>query len=188
MVILSRRASWNERDLEIKADPRHGGDIVNGMSLIADSKGLDTPGRDMREAISDESDMNVAGAKRYSGLAAKATYIGLDRPDCQFSAREAWLSMCKPLEKYWVPVKRIARYLIHTPGLIIECSFAEYSDNVIVMHTASERGSCRTTRRSRSGGVLCVGGPRCKVVERDAWSRRSILGRNRGMHHRTGRP
>lgn len=76
----------------------------------------------------------------------------VDRPDLQFSAKEACPSMTKPMEKDWVPLKRLARYMIRAPELVVEYGFVGSADDGgEVVHTVVDWGSCGTTCRSLSG-------------------------------------
>lgn len=82
-------------------------------------------------------------------LVARANYIGLDRPDLQFCAKEAFRSMSKPWEKVWVLLKMFVTYPIHEAGLVIEYRFEECGDEGVVV--------VYTNIRSTSGAVLCIG-------------------------------
>lgn len=55
-------------------------------------------------------------------------------------------------------LKRMARYLVHAPEFAIEHGFEQSAEEGIVVYTDIDWGSCRTTGRSTSGGVICVGG------------------------------
>lgn len=52
----------------------------------------------------------------------------------QIYAKEACSSMSKPREKDWTLLRRMARYLIRAPELVIEYKFEESCDEGIVMH------------------------------------------------------
>lgn len=79
--------------------------------------------------------------------------------------------MRRPREKGWVLLKRIARYLVHAPDFVIEYKFEQSAEQGTVLYTDSDWGSCRITRRSTSGGVLCIGGGICQCMQCEAWSR-----------------
>lgn len=118
-VILNREVSWRRDGVEVKADPRHAEKIVKDMGLAPGSKG-DSPGTDVQEEGCGEKEMNSSDAKRHRGLAARANYVGLGRPDSQFCTKEACRSTSIAREKDWVLLKRIAKYLIHAPEVVIE--------------------------------------------------------------------
>ena len=46
-----------------------------------------------------------------SGVAARATYVALDRVDVQFAAKEACRATAAPKQSSWMPLKRLARCL-----------------------------------------------------------------------------
>lgn len=186
MVILNRKVSLCKGVLELKAQGCRE-DIVRGMGLAFRPKGLGVPGKAANEGDGDEKEMCAADAKRYRGLAARANNVGLDRPGLLFCAKEACRSMSKPWEKDWVLLKRIAWHLIHRPELVNDNKFDRPCDEGIVMYTDSGWCSCRATRRSTSGGVLCVGG---HVVR--TWSaaqgRVALSSAKPSLRHRAGWP
>lgn len=59
------------------------------MCLAPGLNWLDSPGKDVQEEGCGEKEMHATGAKRYRGLAARANYIGLDRPDWKICGKEA---------------------------------------------------------------------------------------------------
>ena len=51
-------------------------------------------------------------------MAARANYLGLDRPDIQYTTKEICRNMSKPQKKHWEKLKRLARYLVMYPKLV----------------------------------------------------------------------
>ena len=51
-------------------------------------------------------------AKRYASLAARANYLGLDRPDITFIAKELMRRLSCPDQSDYKKLKRLARYLV----------------------------------------------------------------------------
>ena len=90
IVILGRTVRWGEDKVEIEADARHGRIIREQMGIQDDSNSLSAPSA--REELGDGKQDQALGrhdAKWYRGVAARANYLGLDRPDLQFSVKEA---------------------------------------------------------------------------------------------------
>lgn len=139
-----------------KAD-REGGGAADGVDR--------TRRASMRGEDGDGKELNLADAKRYSGLGARANYV------CPKAAR-SFLS--RKREKDWVLLKRIASHLVRAPELVVEYMFEQSMSNGIVVHTDSVLGSYRTTWRSTSRSVLCVRGPCCQDMECDAGSRSAL--------------
>ena len=96
-------------------------------------------------------------AKEYRALAARANYLSLDRPDIQCAAKEACRDMSQPTTRSLARMKRLARYLLEFPQVIIRYG-AEGSDEAIDVYSDSDWAGCPRTRRSTTGGVLIVDG------------------------------
>ena len=74
------------------------------------------------EEVADElSKIETTG---FRGLAARANYLAQDRPDVQFSAKEICRRMSRPRQRDWESLKRLARYLVRYPELIISLASA----------------------------------------------------------------
>lgn len=69
--------------------------------------------------------MNAVNAKRYRLLVARAKYVGVDRADVQFSAREAFRRTSRPRVWDWAKLRRLAWYLLHVLELAVEHRFGE---------------------------------------------------------------
>lgn len=73
--------------------------------------------------------------------------------------RELCRSMSRPLVGDWARLKKLARCLLCALELAIEYRLAESMHGREVVCTGSDSGSCRETRRSRSGlafGSCCT--------------------------------
>ena len=82
IVILNRKVSWNGEALHLQPDPKHRTAILEAFGLKEDSKGLTIPSD--REEVTEEQDadlLNPFEATKFRSLAARANYLGLDRPD-----------------------------------------------------------------------------------------------------------
>ena len=76
------------------------------------------PGK-RREAKESEEELNIAEARRFRGLAARANYLAQDRPDIQFAAKELCRNMAVPKMDDWDNMKRLGRYLVKNPAMQI---------------------------------------------------------------------
>ena len=90
----------------------------HGTTIAAElrKRGLDP------EAIEpSDADDELQGSEviRYRVLAARINYLSQDRVDVQFAAKEARRGMSKPNKKDHRKLKRLARYLIQHPRLIL---------------------------------------------------------------------
>lgn len=65
MAILNRKVCWMEWGLELRADSRHAEEIVTGMGLSKESKGLDALGKERPDEEEGGGEgMNAGDAKR----------------------------------------------------------------------------------------------------------------------------
>ena len=100
--------------------------------------------------------LDAEAASRYRGLAARANYLALDRPDIQFAVKEIARRMSRPTEADWSLLKRLARYLIKAPrGVTHYCWQA--MPRRIDTYVDSDWAGCTRTRRSTSGGAAKFG-------------------------------
>eukprot|EP00974_Lingulodinium_polyedra_P095560 9261497-Lingulodinium_polyedra.AAC.1 len=65
--------------------------------------------------------------------------------------------MSNPTKGAWRKLKRIARYFIGVRRIVQEFR-ADGDERVIEVFTDSDWAGCRETRKSVSGGVICLGG------------------------------
>ena len=90
--------------------------ILEDMGLETGSKGLEAPvvkERAEEHSEEDEEEMNKEEASRSRAIAARANYLGIDRPDLQYAVKEACRSMAAPKQGCWAKLKRLARYLLN---------------------------------------------------------------------------
>jgi len=103
---LGRLVSWSDDGIRIKADPKHAEAIKKYCGLDDKSKGLNHPGKKPESIdMSSEGGSSVELVKdkkritEYRGMAATANYLGQDRVDVQFAAKELCRSMSNPTEE-----------------------------------------------------------------------------------------
>ena len=91
----------------------------------------------------------------FRAVAARGNYLGQDRMDMQFAAKEISRFMSKPEEQDWRSAKRLARYLKDNRRVVIMYKYQKLPWKVIVW-SDSDFAGCQRTGRSTSGGVVDV--------------------------------
>ena len=86
-----------------------------------------------------------------------------------FSVKELMRKLSSPTEDDWQKLKRVGRYLLTTPRLVMEFPWQALSDKLVV-YTDADHAGCLRTRKSTSGGVIVWGRAVLK-----AWSRTQTL-------------
>ena len=94
---------------------------------------------------------------RCKGLAARANFMGIDRPDVQFSAKEASRQMATPRKQDMDKLLRIGKYLFGDKARgHVTFKWGEETD-MLNIYADSDWAGCRATRTSTSGGIVCWG-------------------------------
>ena len=109
------------------------------------------------EAAEREVELGPYVATEFRGLAARANYLSLDRPDIQFATKEICREMAKPTERGMLKMKRLARYLLQFPRIVLRYKPNVEDDGVIDAYSDSDWAGCIRTRKSTSGGVMMLG-------------------------------
>ena len=97
----------------------------------------------------------MADFTRFRGQAARANYLGPDRPDLIYSAKEDCRGMSCPTDLHQAPLKRMARYLRSRPRLVFK--FDHQQADHIDTYADTDWAGCPRSRRSTSGGCIMVG-------------------------------
>ena len=100
--------------------------------------------------------LGAQDAKAFRGLAARLNYLGQDRPDLQFAAKEVSRRMARPSSKDWALLKHVGRYLGGAPRAVQKF---EWQAQPVVYDTFvdSDWAGCPSTCRSTSGGAVRLG-------------------------------
>ena len=109
------------------------------------------------EVVEVEAELESHVATEFRGLAARANYLSLDRPDIQFATEEICREMAKPTEKGMSKMKRLARYLLQFPRVVLEYHPSAEECGIIDVYSDSDWAGCVRTRKSTSGGVMMMG-------------------------------
>ena len=157
--ILGRKILWGERAIHYQADPKHALRVVEEMGLGSGSRAVDSPIE--KEVVSDDGEelLEKEQAGRFRRVAATLNYLAVDRPDIQYATKEVCRGMAAPAVKHMVMLKRIGRYLLNKPVVVIEFTESPEEDlETVVGYCDTDWAGCRRTRKSTSGGMLVVGG------------------------------
>ena len=153
--ILSRIVSWNEQGIQYEPDQRHVETVIKTLGLEK-GKSVVTPGA--KDKLDTDSDKAIEGAQAtlYRSLTMRLSYLAQDRPDIQFSCKELAKGMSSPTEGDWLKLKRLGRYLIDKPRVVLNF---DYQDPVSFVDSRvdTDHAGCIKTRKSTNGGALTFG-------------------------------
>ena len=154
-VILNRIIRWGSEGIEYEADPRQVEKLIAECGM-ADTNSVATPGvRASFEQTENDSELPPHLHTAFRGSAARANYLAADRPDCQFAAKEICRWMSKPTQHAWQALKRLCRYLVGLPRLIMHFRWQEVDQ--VDVYTDTDWAGCPRTRKSTSGGCVVLG-------------------------------
>ena len=157
--ILNRIVSVGENGLEYEADQRHAEIVMRDLGVHEGSKGLSTPGSTQESSYDQGGHSKVGefpGDSVYRAVAARSNYLGQDRFDMQFAAKELSRFMSAPEPYDWSSAKRLARYLKDHKRVIVDFAYQELPKEIVVWSDTDFAG-CKRTRKSTSGGVVMFG-------------------------------
>ena len=156
--VLNRIVRWTPEGYELEGDPRHAELVVEQLGLES-ATSLSAPGIDVAESQpGDDADreLDAVWAKLYRGIAARCNYMAADRPELQFSVKEACREMSRPTKGAWDKLVRIGRYLKGQPRLVWKFPL-QLMPITIDVYVDSNWAACRRSRKSTSGGVAVLG-------------------------------
>ena len=155
--ILNRVVTWEDDGLVYEPDQRHSELIVKQLGLGESTKALSTPGEKNR--MTDESDLAVfvdGDIRSYRSMTMRASYLAQDRPDITFAAKELARSMQAPTVGDWRALKRLGRYLIGRPRVVLRFE-RQHMPTRFDCSVDTDWAGCVRTRRSTNGGALLLG-------------------------------
>ena len=119
-------------------------------------KSVTTPG--VREKISAETEKALEGATAtlYRSMVMRLNYLAQDRPDIQFACKELAKGMSSPTEGHWQSLKRLGRYLVFRPRLVLNYDYQSHS-TFLDSRVDTDHAGCIRTRKSTNGGALTLG-------------------------------
>ena len=156
MTILNRCIEWRKNEIWYEADPRHAEILVRELGL-KDKRPVVTPG--INTVIKEgEDDPHLDGefSTKYRQIIARCNFITQDRPDAQYSVKEAAKGMANPRKSDREKLIRIGKYLLGKPRYVIKLSPQKDIDPINAYGDSDFAGDL-TTRKSTSGGLACLG-------------------------------
>ena len=117
--VLNRVLTWTPDGIQYEADQRHAELIVQQQNL-GGAKAVSTPGEEVKphEKEDNAEVLNQKDAHEYRGLAARANYLAMDRPDIQYAVKEICRSMAVPTVGAKKNMKSLGRYLVGRPRVV----------------------------------------------------------------------
>ena len=155
--VLNRVICVTEAGWEYEPDQRHAELIVEMMQL-KDANPVSTPGEDEKRWEEEENRVPLAEekARRFRQVAARANYLASDRPDIQYAVKEICRQMAFPTEGGWNMLKRLGRYLVGKPRMVLEYNW-QGREVEVEAFSDSDWGGCRKSGKSTSAGALMIG-------------------------------
>ena len=114
ITILGRTLRWTKDGLEYEGDEKHRKEILKSWGLgdgTNDSKVWKVKVKE-EDDVNSKEELDAGMAKQFRGMAARISYMGQDRSDVQFAAREICTEMAKPTIGGMMRTKKMARYLV----------------------------------------------------------------------------
>jgi hypothetical protein len=100
--------------------------------------------------------MGDKSESKFRAVAASGNYLGQCRMDMQYAAKEISRFVSKQEEQDWRAARRIARYLKDLRSVVLEHTYQELPEKVVIWSDTDVAG-CGRTRKSTSGGVVMFG-------------------------------
>ena len=95
-------------------------------------------------------------ATKFRRIIARGNFMAMDRPDVQYAVKELSSGMANPCMHHWKGLIRLGKYLKNKPRYIIN---VKYQKRGLLLNTFTDSdwaGDLRT-RKSTSGGMICIG-------------------------------
>jgi hypothetical protein len=162
--ILNRTLRIDGDHLIYEADAKHARVLCEQLGLEEGSKGLDSP-CSKSEVNEDDPLLERDEVRRYRGLAARASYLAMDRIDLMFAAKETCREMSAPRKSAWGRLKKLARYLLKYPRAEWRFPMGVFEELKMRVYSDSDWAGCKASRKSTSGGLITLDG-----IALRAWS------------------
>ena len=160
---LNRIVRWcsdGVERIELEPDPRHVEILVKQAGLKMDSKGVTTPGvraPATEDGLPPPSDLLDDESKSlYRSMVMRGAYLAQDRADIQFACKELARRMSAPTQDDWGALKRLVRYLVYRPRVVV-CFDRQARQDTIDGYSDADWAGCPNSRKSTSSSYLMVG-------------------------------
>ena len=156
--VLNRVIRVTPEGWEYEPDQRHAEMIIKDLGLN-EAKSVATPGEEEKkwEEELNKEELMPDDATRFRAIAARMNYVAADRPDLMYSVKEICRNMARPTRGAWKKLKRVGRYLIGKPRMVLKYRW-QGEEEEVDGYTDSDWAGCRVTGKSTSGGAIMVGG------------------------------
>ena len=158
ITLLNRVLSWDTDGIRCEADQRHAEILLKTLGYES-VKGVVTPGiQESEKDLTEEDDIPLGPkeASLYRAGAARCNFLGIDRPDIQYSAKEISRAMSSPTQGSLRKLHRLARYLKQYPRAVYLYRHQIRPDRINV-YSDSNWAGCLRTRKSTQGGAVMHG-------------------------------
>ena len=155
--ILNRVIRWADSGILLEADPRHAEIIIEHYGLevskaskVLGSKPVKKESEETdEEEEDDEMDIELGPREAYEhrSVAARLNYLAVDRVDIQFATKELARTMAKPTRGDVLKAKKIGRYLVGVPRLVMTYRW-NADAGVLSVYSDSDWAGCRKSRKS----------------------------------------
>lgn len=159
--VLNRVIRRTPEGFEMEADQRHAELMIESLGLSS-AKGATTPGSPqagamtLEEEETDNALLSPEEATLFRSVGARANYLSQDRVDIMYATKEICRHMSSPRIVDMKNLKKLARYLIHRPRLVMRYNWQGREPEVCV-YTDSDWAGDRKTGKSTSGGCITRG-------------------------------
>ena len=156
-TVLNCCATYSDSGLTWEADPRHVELAVAELGQHA-ARPQTSPGGAKPTAPLDQEELESDGQQAYHSVSARLANLASDRPDIAFACKECSRAVGKAARADLTRLKRIGRYLLHTPRAVWEFPLRQEESIVLIDGLSdADAAGCAKTWRSTSGGCFRVG-------------------------------
>ena len=153
---LGRTLRLTSKGLELEHGSKYVASLVKDFGMV-DCKAVTTPMvKEDHSEGPERVDMDPRDARRHRGAVAKVNYLSQDRPDITLASSSLARTMARPKLGDDVRLKRVIRYLKAYPTAVMHFCWQEDTCD-FELYTDSDWASCRSTRKSTSGGMILRG-------------------------------
>ena len=103
----------------------------------------------------EDEELSGMEGTEFRAIAARANYLGMDRPEIAFATKELCRRMTAPRRCDMRALGRVARYLKGAPRLVYTFPWQEHANLSVFVDT--DFAGCVATQKSTSGGCALMG-------------------------------
>ena len=119
ITILNRCVEWTPQGIRYEADPRHVEILLNEMELHGTKPSWVPVSKGANIDEDKGPHLDASQARKFRQLIARCNFLCHDRPDIQYSCKEAARGMSSPKKSDWDKLVRIVKYLKGKPRYAI---------------------------------------------------------------------